>query len=1093
MKRNMKKLFAMICTMCMLIVTICPEAMAEDSATNESLFTYTSNSSGGITITGFTGNAEYDGEEMGEESLNAISIPEYIDGQKVTKIGERAFDIEQYPKDPDTGATIANLEAIDVIIIPEGVQSIGYRTFYGMQFQQIVLPSTLRLIDNCCFQNCSLLEEINIPASVYAIGSQVFDNCCSLIKITVDSSNVTYNSKNNCNAIIKTYKNELIYGCRTTVFPSDITKIGQFAFSGILNSKEGYNPISITIPDGVTQIDGYAFSYNSDITEINLPDSITAIGANAFRGGNLEHVVLPSELTSLENYVFRDNISLKTIKIGPNVTKFGSMSPFFGCNKSILKLLVVEDSDAATYAKANGFTYEYYNELSETSCTHDYTNQPYIPSGDFRTHYQICKLCSERSATVSCTLGEVISETIVEPTCNTSGSHTETQKCTLCDAVINNREVNDPATRKHDFTSDKYSSTGDGKHYNICKVCSYVSDFESCVAGTPVLGNYTEPTCKNPGTHTETFICTKCNYVMSVNTVVDSPATGDHSYRLYRQGIAGTHYQICEKCASHSTPVSCTPGDLVISSVVAPTCDKAGSHYEIIQCKLCDYILMNEKKTDPATGVHNYTDQPYVSSNDGSTHYQVCKDCGTPSETENCIAGSPVISNVVPPSCDVPGSHVETTSCICGYVFKTETKIDAVLEHNYSTSWSTDGSYHWHKCTNCDAISGKATHTTTTTTTKATTSANGKITYKCKDCNYISKTTTISKINNVTLSATSYAYTGSAIKPSVTVKDANGTTIAATNYTIAYSNNKNVGKGKVTITFKNNYSGTLTKTFNINPTATSLTSVANVTNGIQLKWNKNANATGYKIYRSTNGAEYKLIKTITSNATVSYTDTGATTNGNKQQYKILVYKTVGDYNYCSKYSSVITRYRVTNVTLTVSNAVNGINLKWTQNTKATGYKIYRSTNDGDYKLLKTITNNTTLSYADTGATTNGNKYRYKVIAYKTVSGTNYNSSFAAKVMYKLAQPTISSVSNTAAGKVTVKWSANSKATGYEIKYVTGSTTKTVKVTSASTVSKVLSLLKKGSTYKISIRTYKTVSGTTYYSAWSSAKSIKITK
>lgn len=73
MKRNMKKLFAMICTMCMLIVTICPEAMAEDSATNESLFTYTSNSSGGITITGFTGNAEYDGEEMGEESLNAIS------------------------------------------------------------------------------------------------------------------------------------------------------------------------------------------------------------------------------------------------------------------------------------------------------------------------------------------------------------------------------------------------------------------------------------------------------------------------------------------------------------------------------------------------------------------------------------------------------------------------------------------------------------------------------------------------------------------------------------------------------------------------------------------------------------------------------------------------------------------------------------------------------------------------------------------------------------------------------------------------------------------------------------------------------------
>lgn len=478
-----------------------------------------------------------------------------------------------------------------------------------------------------------------------------------------------------------------------------------------------------------------------------------------------------------------------------------------------------------------------------------------------------------------------------------------------------------------------------------------------------------------------------------------------------------------------------------------------------------------------------------------------------------------------------------------------------------------------------------STHTYNAVTTKATLTANGKIETKCTVCGKVIETTTIYYPKTIT-TVTSATYTGSQIKPAVTVKDANGAVIAATNYTLAYGTNKACGEGTVTVTFKGNYEGSKKLTFKILPKTTSISSLANASTGITIKWAKNDQATGYKIYRSVNGGSYSLVKNITSNATVSYTDTGATTNGakydykiyayrtsgsttytaaasavktiyrltsaissaanatsgitvkwaknsaatgyyvyrsvngaaytliktitsngtvsytdtgaktngSKYQYKVVAYKTVGGTTYKSAYSAVKTMYRLTSTISSAANAASGITVKWSKNAKATGYYVYRSVNGGSYSKIATIKSYATVSYTDTKATTAGAKYQYKVIAYKTVSGTNYNSaSSAVKTTYRLARPAISSASNSAAGKVTVKWNKISKASGYEIKYVTGTTTKTVTVTSGTTVSKVLSSLKKGSTYKIYVRAYKTVSSTKYYSAWSPAKSVKITK
>ena len=57
-----------------------------------------------------------------------------------------------------------------------------------------------------------------------------FGGCAALTEIVVESSNPVYDSRNGCNAIIKTDWNEMITGCQNTVIPDDVTRIGDDAF-----------------------------------------------------------------------------------------------------------------------------------------------------------------------------------------------------------------------------------------------------------------------------------------------------------------------------------------------------------------------------------------------------------------------------------------------------------------------------------------------------------------------------------------------------------------------------------------------------------------------------------------------------------------------------------------------------------------------------------------------------------------------------------------------------------------------------------------------------------------------------------------------
>ncbi|MCD8078374.1 MAG: fibronectin type III domain-containing protein [Lachnospiraceae bacterium] len=200
------------------------------------------------------------------------------------------------------------------------------------------------------------------------------------------------------------------------------------------------------------------------------------------------------------------------------------------------------------------------------------------------------------------------------------------------------------------------------------------------------------------------------------------------------------------------------------------------------------------------------------------------------------------------------------------------------------------------------------THSYTTNITAATTSANGTIKKICSGCGY-TKTSTIYKIKTVKLSTTTYTYNGKARKPTVTVKDSKGNTISSSYYTVKYaSGRKKVGTYKVTITFKGNYSGTVTKTFTIKPKATSISKLTAKSKGFKVTWSKVTTQTsGYQIQYATNKSFTSNKKTVTVSGSSKKTYTLSKLKASKKYYvRVRTYKTVSGTRYYSSWSSAKT-------------------------------------------------------------------------------------------------------------------------------------------------------------------------------------------
>ena len=192
-------------------------------------------------------------------------------------------------------------------------------SFGGGQYETMVIKAG-------AFQYCSDRLSLTIPYSITKIENNALpDNRGKLDKIVVDPANKVYDSRDNCNAVIETATNTLIYGSNKTVIPSTVTSIASSAFSGCSGLT------SITIGDSVTYIGEEAFIGCYGLTSITIGNSVTSIGSYAFmQCAGLTSITIPNSISSIPDYAFYECTGLTSITIPNSVSSIGH-NAFQGC------------------------------------------------------------------------------------------------------------------------------------------------------------------------------------------------------------------------------------------------------------------------------------------------------------------------------------------------------------------------------------------------------------------------------------------------------------------------------------------------------------------------------------------------------------------------------------------------------------------------------------------------------------------------------------------------------------------------------------------------------------------------------------------
>ena len=271
-------------------------ASADDSGSCGENVTYTFvEATGTLTISGTGAMTDYTNSSSRPWFSYRNAIKTVVVTNGVTSIGKYAF---------------ISCSGLTSVTIPNSVTSIGGGAFEDCDsLTSVTIPNSVMSIGGSAFSACSGLTSVTIPNSVTSIGNEAFNVCSGLTSITVESGNTVYDSRENCNAIIKTSTNELIVGCKNTIIPNSVTSIGEAAFEGCIGLT------SVTIPNSVTSIGHAAFYGCSGLTSITVEsgntfydsrencNAIIKTSTNELVTG-CKNTVIPNSVTSIGQAAF---------------------------------------------------------------------------------------------------------------------------------------------------------------------------------------------------------------------------------------------------------------------------------------------------------------------------------------------------------------------------------------------------------------------------------------------------------------------------------------------------------------------------------------------------------------------------------------------------------------------------------------------------------------------------------------------------------------------------------------------------------------------------------------------------------------------
>ena len=448
---------------------------------------------------------------------------------------------------------------------------------------------------------------------------------------------------------------------------------------------------------------------------------------------------------------------------------------------------------------------------------------------------------------------------------------------------------------------------------SVAKTYKFTCGCTSHTYGSAVITK--QPTCTSEGTKTKT--CTQCGATVTetiaktshkyVATVVAPTCTAD-GYTLHKCSVCGTSYKdSTTKATGHSY------GNSVVTK--QPTCTSVGT--AIKTCTKCN-ATVTEKL--PAKGHTAVTDKGYPATctTAGKTDGSHCSVCNTVIKAQTVINATGhkssgwIVDKAA--SIGVKGSkHKECT--VCKKVLETS-EIPALSRISISKASVT-------LSTSTYAYDGKAKKPGVTVKLNGKTLKNGtdytasysnntkvgtaKVTITGKG-NYtgsVSKTYSIKNdFKKATVSGISTkAFTGKNITQTITVKYNGKTLKKGTDYTVSYSNNKSIGTATVKIAGKGSYTGTITKTFKINPAKQEIQKLTAKSKAFFVDWAQKGSATGYEIQYATNSKFTSAKKVTITNKKTDKTTVSKLSGKKKYYVRVRSYTTVKGTKYYGAWSA----------------------------------------------------------------------------------------------------------------------------------------------------------------------------------------------
>lgn len=222
---------------------------------------------------------------------------------------------------------------ITAIVIEKGITRIGNYAFHDCWVAtSAVLPEGLVEIGENAFRSCGALEEIDLPPELTTIGIGAFYYTSALTSITIPGSVETFLDAFNDS------------GLETVTIENGVDEVDSYAFCNCYHLK------SVTLPDSIQSIGNYAFSGCQQLEELDLPDGITSFGEYAFANTAISEFEFP-EGASINAGVLQ-NTSITSIVIPQGVTTIGQ-NAFYGCEN----LATVTFPSTLTRIEGGAFSY----------------------------------------------------------------------------------------------------------------------------------------------------------------------------------------------------------------------------------------------------------------------------------------------------------------------------------------------------------------------------------------------------------------------------------------------------------------------------------------------------------------------------------------------------------------------------------------------------------------------------------------------------------------------------------------------------------------------------------------------------------------